>query len=160
MSRTPGAVERSTEDARSSRTIRRERRTRSESVRIVIPGSTGREQAGTSTREPASSTTHTRHTLTGVRVSRKQRVGTPMPRLRHASRMVTPAGTFTGAPSMRTSTAAGAGRGGGAGGRLGGGGLSNQIGFTSGSPPARAGRARTPPRWTRSGPARRWRHRA
>ena len=44
-------------------------RTRSESVWIAIPGSTTREQAGTRTREPASSTTHTRQTLTGVRFS-------------------------------------------------------------------------------------------
>ena len=50
--------------------IRRETRTRSDSVRIVIPGSTRREQAGTSTRDPVTSTTHTRQTLTGVKVGR------------------------------------------------------------------------------------------
>src|SRR5581483_11688734 len=50
----------------------RDVRTRSESVRTFIPGSTRREQAGASTREPSTSTTQTRHTFTGVRVSRKQ----------------------------------------------------------------------------------------
>ena len=35
-----------------------------------MPGSTRREQAGTSAREPATSTTQTRQTLTGVRFSR------------------------------------------------------------------------------------------
>ena len=65
-----GAVETSTEEARNSRTRRRLRRTRSESVFIFIPGSTFREQAGTSTREPSSSTTQTRQTFTGVRFSR------------------------------------------------------------------------------------------
>ncbi len=34
-----------------------------------MPGSTLREQAGASTRAPATSTTQTRQTLTGVRVS-------------------------------------------------------------------------------------------
>src|SRR4029079_3212241 len=90
--------------------------------------STGREQAGTSTREPATSTTHTRQTLTGVKVSRKHRVGTSMPRPRQASRMVAPAATFAGVPSMTTSTGAGARRSGAAGGRRGGGGVSDQMG--------------------------------
>jgi len=43
--------------------------TRSESVITAIPGSTFREQAGTSTLEPATSTTQTLQTLTGVRFS-------------------------------------------------------------------------------------------
>ena len=47
----------------------REVRTRSESVWTSIPASTGREHAGTSTREPVTSTTQTRQTLTGVRLS-------------------------------------------------------------------------------------------
>ena len=47
----------------------RDVRTRSESVWTSIPASTGREQAGTSTREPVTSTTQTRQTLTGVRLS-------------------------------------------------------------------------------------------
>ena len=33
-----------------------------------MPGSTRREHAGTSTRDPVTSTTHTRQTLTGVNV--------------------------------------------------------------------------------------------
>ena len=60
----------SAEDARNSSTIRRLVRTRSESVRTVMPGSALREQVGTSVREPSTSTTHTRHTFTGVRFSR------------------------------------------------------------------------------------------
>ena len=74
-----GAVERSTDEARNSSTSRRLRRTRSESVLIDMLGSTLREQAGTSVREPSNSTTHTRQTLTGVRLSRKQSVGVSMP---------------------------------------------------------------------------------
>ncbi len=35
-----------------------------------MPGSTLREHAGTRTREPVTSTTQTRQTLTGVRFSR------------------------------------------------------------------------------------------
>ena len=64
-----GAVERSTDEASSSSTSRREVRTRSESVCTTIPGSTFREQDGTSVREPSTSTTQTRHTFTGVSVS-------------------------------------------------------------------------------------------
>ena len=44
--------------------------TRSESVRIAMPLSAFREHAGTSAREPSSSTTQTRHAFTGARVSR------------------------------------------------------------------------------------------
>src|SRR6266550_881452 len=72
--RSCGAVETSTDEARNSSTTRRLRRTRSESVRITMPASTLREQAGTSVREPSSSTTQTRQTFTGVSVSRKQSV--------------------------------------------------------------------------------------
>ena len=57
-------------EARNSRTIFREVRTRSVSVRTVIPGSALREQAGTSVLDPSTSTTQTRQTLTGVRFSR------------------------------------------------------------------------------------------
>ena len=45
-----------------------------------MPGSTLREQAGTSVRDPSSSTTQIRQTFTGVRFSRKQSVGVSMPR--------------------------------------------------------------------------------
>ncbi len=67
---TSGVVERSTEEARNSSTILRLCRTRSEEVRTTIPGSALREQAGTSAREPSNSTTQTRQTFTGWRVSR------------------------------------------------------------------------------------------
>ena len=63
------ASETSTDEPRNSRTTLRDIRTRSESVWTSIPGSTGREQAGASTREPVTSTTQTRQTLTGVRFS-------------------------------------------------------------------------------------------
>src|SRR5271163_5156553 len=98
-----GAVERSTDDARNSSTSRRLKRTRSESVLIDIFGSTLREQAGTSVREPSSSTTQTRQTLTGVRLSKKQSVGVSIPSFLAASRMVEPSGTETGSPSILTS---------------------------------------------------------
>src|SRR5215475_12368670 len=88
-----GAVETSTDEARSSSTIRRLSRTRSESVLMDIPGSTLREHAGTNTRDPSNSTTQTRQTFTGVRLSRKHKVGVSMPSLRAASRMVAPSGT-------------------------------------------------------------------
>ena len=69
--RTSGAVsDMSTEDARNSSTMRRLVRTRSESVCTTMPGSALREHAGTSVRDFSTSTTHTRHTLTGVRFSR------------------------------------------------------------------------------------------
>src|SRR3954447_19923387 len=95
-----GAVETSTDEARNSSTILRDRRTRSESVLMAIFGSTLREHAGTSVREPSISTTQTRQTFTGVRLSRKQSVGVSMPSLRAASRMVEPSGTEAGWPSM------------------------------------------------------------
>ena len=44
-------------------------RTRGESVCTTIPGATAREQAGTSAREPSSSTTQTRQTFAGSSVS-------------------------------------------------------------------------------------------
>src|SRR5271154_2690092 len=90
------AVERSTDDARNSNTTRRLRRTRSESVLIDMLGSTLREQAGTSVREPSNSTTQTRHTFTGVRLSRKHNVGVSIPSFFAASRMVEPSGTEMG----------------------------------------------------------------
>jgi len=45
-------------------------RTRSLSVFTTIFGSAAREQAGTRTRDPSTSTTQTRQTFTGVRFSR------------------------------------------------------------------------------------------
>ena len=66
----PERSDTSTEEARNSSTTRRLSRTRSVSVRTVMPGSTGREQAGTRARDPSTSTTQTRQTLTGVSVSR------------------------------------------------------------------------------------------
>src|SRR5579871_443524 len=95
-----GAVETSTEEASNSSTSLRLTRTRSESVFIDMPSSTLREQAGTNVREPSNSTTHTRQTFTGVRLSRKQSVGVSMPALRAASRMVEPSGTETAPPSI------------------------------------------------------------
>src|SRR6266699_5230498 len=69
-----------------------------------MPASTLREHAGTSTREPSSSTTQTRQTLTGVSVSRLQSVGVSTPRRRQASRIVVPSIACTSWPSMVTST--------------------------------------------------------
>src|SRR6266568_1896772 len=94
----------STDDARSSSTRRRLCFTRSEFVRTCMPASTLREHAGTRIRAPSSSTTQTRHTLTGVRLSSWQRVGVSTPRRRHASRMVEPSVTSTSRPSMLTPT--------------------------------------------------------
>src|SRR5512135_1176068 len=96
-----------------------------------MPASTGRDQAGTRVREPATSTTQIRQTLTGARFSRKQSVGMSMPWARQASRMVEPAGTDTTASSMVSSTC-GAGSATGGRGTLGerGAGV-NQIGSGS-----------------------------
>src|SRR5438270_9452624 len=94
----------STDDASSSRTSLRLCLTRSESVRIFMPAPTLREQAGTRTHEPSSSTTHTRHTLTGVSVSSWHSVGVSMLMRRHASRIVEPSVTSTSRPSMLTAT--------------------------------------------------------
>ena len=85
---------------RSSGTTLRDSRTRSESVRTFMPSSAFREHAGASTRAPSSSTTHTRHTFSGVRFSRKHSVGVSMPRRRAASRIVPPSGTVTFLPSI------------------------------------------------------------
>jgi hypothetical protein len=63
-----GAVDKSTDEASSSSTSLRERSTRGERVRTRMPGSTAREQAGARTRAPSTSTTQTRHALTGVSV--------------------------------------------------------------------------------------------
>ena len=63
-------VDRSTEEPSSSSTSLRLRSTRSLRVFTTIPGSTTREQDGTSTRAPSSSTTQMRQTLTGCSVSR------------------------------------------------------------------------------------------
>src|SRR2546422_517216 len=90
----------STDDARSSSTRRRLCFTRSEFVWTFMPASTLREHAGTRTRAPSSSTTQTRHTLTGVRLSSWQSVGVSTPRRRHASRMVEPSVTLTSRSSM------------------------------------------------------------
>jgi len=59
----------STDDARNSITSFRERCTRSVSVVTFMPASAVRLHAGTSVREPSTSTTHTRHAFTGVRFS-------------------------------------------------------------------------------------------
>ena len=64
------ASDRLVDDASNSSTNRRLCRTRGESVWTTMFGSTGREHAGTSTREPSTSTTQTRQTLTGESVSR------------------------------------------------------------------------------------------
>ncbi len=67
----PGAVERSTDDASSSSTIFRACvDTLGDRVCTTMPLSTTREQLGTSTRAPSTSTTHTRQTFTGRSVSR------------------------------------------------------------------------------------------
>src|SRR5215831_12757363 len=95
-----GAVDVFTDEARNSITTRRLRRTRSESVLMDMFGSTLREHAGTRVRDPSNSTTHTRQTFTGVRVSRKHRVGVSIPDLRAASRMVEPSATETVWPSI------------------------------------------------------------
>src|SRR3989441_8597903 len=90
----------STDDARGRGTGRRVGFPRSEFVWTFLPASTLREHAGTRTRAPSSSTTQTRHTLTGVRLSSWQSVGVSTPRRRHASRMVEPSVTSTSRPSM------------------------------------------------------------
>src|ERR1700694_2277166 len=66
--------------------------------------STLREQAGTSTRDPSTSTTQARQTLTGVSVSSWQSVGVSMPSRRHASRIVEPSRASKSWPSTLTLT--------------------------------------------------------
>jgi hypothetical protein len=127
MPETPGAVERSTEEARSSRTSLRLWRTLSESVATFIPGSAILEQDGTRVRLPSSSTTQTRQALTGVSVSRKQIVGVLIPDFRQASRRVDPSGTLTSRASTVRVTLRGSGSGGAAGMALGLGGGLNQM---------------------------------
>src|SRR5207248_4500478 len=96
----------STDEARSSSTSRRLCLTRSESVLIFMPASTLREHAGTRTRAPSSSTTQTRHTFTGVRVSSWHSVGVSIRMRRQASRMVDPSRAWTSRPSMVSVTSA------------------------------------------------------
>ncbi len=103
-SATFGVSERSTDDASISRMIFRLCRTRLELVSTSIPGSTAREQLGTSTRAPFTSTTQMRHTFTGRSVSRKQSVGISMPMVAHAARIVVPSGTSIFLPSMVSDT--------------------------------------------------------
>src|SRR2546426_889448 len=86
--------------SRSSYSIRRARPTRSVLVRTSMPFSAGRTQEAVSTRPPATSTVHTRHTPTGVWCWAWQRGGMSTPRLRAASKTRVPAGTSTAAPSM------------------------------------------------------------
>ena len=81
----------------------------------TCPASTFREHAGTSVREPSSSTTQTRQTLTGVRVSRKQSVGVSIPSFLAASRIVAPSGTETDWPSILISIERRSGAGGATG---------------------------------------------
>src|SRR5450759_4980079 len=69
-----------------------------------MPASTLREHAGTRTREPSTSTTQTRQTLTGVSVSSWQSVGVSMRSCRQASRIVAPSSTSISWPSMLTLT--------------------------------------------------------
>src|SRR5438034_3718610 len=94
----------STDDARSSSTRRRLCFTRSEFVWTFMPASTLREQAGTRTRAPSSSTTQTLQTLTGVRLSSWHRVGVSIAMRLQASRIVEPSVTSTSRPSMLTPT--------------------------------------------------------
>src|SRR5215471_11882861 len=167
-----GAVEVSTDEARNSITRRRLRRTRSESVLMDMFGSTLREHAGTRVRDPSNSTTHTRQTFTGVRVSRKHKVGVSMPNLCAASRMVEPSGTETVWPSILISIIRDS-----ASGRFGigprGTGISGKGAAASSAPfsivvagsecfmrtdSSAAGRIRLQPKLF--APARRWRHRA
>ncbi len=79
-------------------------RTRLELVSTSMPGSTAREQLGTSTRAPFTSTTQMRHTFTGRSVSRKQRVGISTPIVAQAARIVVPSGTSIFLPSMVSAT--------------------------------------------------------
>src|SRR5712664_3476598 len=86
-------------DIMSSRTVLRAFKTFSELVTTFMPGSTGRTQAAERTRAPVS-TTHRRHTPTGVWLCKWQSVGMLMPFIRAASKTLVPAGTRTDWPSM------------------------------------------------------------
>ena len=100
-----------TDEPSSSRTSLRESRTRSFSVLTFMPWETFAEHDGASTRPPVS-TTHRRHTPSGSTVSPWHSVGMSMPWARHAWRIVVPAATVTGSPSIVSSTCFGAGRAG------------------------------------------------
>jgi len=93
-------------EPRNSNTIRRAWSTRSERVCTTMPVSTGREQAGTSGREPSTSTTHSRQAFFGVIVSPKHSVGISPPRPPHACRIVVPTATVTAVPSIVAATVA------------------------------------------------------
>ena len=69
-----------------------------------MPASTRRWQAGTRTRAPSSSTTHTRQAFCGIRVWPQQSVGVSMPRRSHAARMVVSGATRTSWPSIVSAT--------------------------------------------------------
>ena len=71
----------------------------------ACPASTRRWQAGTRTRAPSSSTTHTRQAFCGIRVWPQQSVGVSMPRRSHAPRMVVARATLTSRPSIVSATA-------------------------------------------------------
>src|SRR5260370_26524670 len=90
-------------DIMSSRTVLRAFKTFSELVTTFMPGSTGRTQAAERTRAPVS-TTHRRHTPTGVWLCKWQSVGMLMPFIRAASKMLVRAGTRTDWPSSVMST--------------------------------------------------------
>ncbi len=94
----------STDEPSSSTTSLRLKRTRGLSVRTFMPGSATREQAGTSTRAPSTSTTQMRHAFTGVRFSAQHSVGVSTPAAWQALRSVAPSGTVTDAPSTLSST--------------------------------------------------------
>src|ERR1035441_7126566 len=70
-----------------------------ELVATTILFSAGRMQEAVRTRPPAS-TTHTRHTPTGVSFCWWHNVGMEVPLRRAASNTVVPAGTVTASPSM------------------------------------------------------------
>ena len=89
----------------SSTSVRRARCTFSEFVFTTIPASTGRTQDAVKTRAPTS-TTHIRHTPTGVSFCWWHKVGTAMPFRRAASNTVVPAATETLFPSIVSSTSA------------------------------------------------------
>jgi hypothetical protein len=99
-----GVADRSTDEPSSSSTSLRAVRTRGESVWITMPASALREHAGMSVRAPSSSTTQIRHTLTGVRLRAKHRVGVVTPTAAQASRTDAPSGTVAGCPSTVTVT--------------------------------------------------------
>ena len=70
--------------------VLRAARTRGDRLWSFMPSATGNEHAGTRFGAPSSSTTHSRHAPVGVRSCMWQRVGTLMPDLRRAVRIVSP----------------------------------------------------------------------